>query len=94
MAAVRLVSGRCCRYGAVLLALEVVGGRRDSGRPTAWLGTLLDSLALVARSSMSLFAAPSDGLSATGTVVLVGERFVAISLLARPVAALRSRAHR
>jgi hypothetical protein len=53
-----------------------------------------DSFALVARSSVSLFSAPTGGLTSAGTLVLIVERFAAVGLLAMVVFALRSRVHR
>lgn len=56
--------------------------------------SFLDSLAVVARSSVSLFAAPAAGLSAIGALALVVERFVAVGLLALGIVALSSRVRR
>jgi Pentapeptide repeats (9 copies) len=53
-----------------------------------------DALAFVLRSSVSLFTAPTTGLTPGGTIVLVLERYISVSLLALAVFALRSRVAR
>jgi hypothetical protein len=65
----------------------IVGGYR--------LDDYWQSLAFVARNSISLFTVPSsDELSAFATFLLIGERLTAVSLLALFVFALRSRVAR
>lgn len=53
-----------------------------------------DSVAIVGRSSVSFFNAPTAGLAAMGAILLIAERFAAISLLALAVVGLRSRVQR
>jgi hypothetical protein len=53
-----------------------------------------EALAVILRNSVSLVSAPADGLTASGTFLLVAERFVAVALLAMVVLAVRSRVAR
>ena len=53
-----------------------------------------NTIAFVARSSVTLFSAPTDSLTAGGTLLLLAERFAAVSLLAICLFALRSKVAR
>ena len=53
-----------------------------------------EAAAYAARNSISLLSAPTTGLTAAGTFVLIADRFLAVTLLALTVLALRARVQR
>ncbi len=58
------------------------------------LDSFWGALAFVLRNSISLFSAPAVGLTPGGTILLIAERFTAVSLLTLTVFAVRSRVAR
>jgi hypothetical protein len=53
-----------------------------------------DALAFVSKNSISLFSAPTTGLTALGTLIVIIERFAAVTLIGLTVFAVRSRVQR
>jgi hypothetical protein len=88
--AVVLATTVLLRVGTGLFVRDSFDGTIEGYR----LDTLWGALAFVLRNSISLFSAPADGLTPGGAIMLIAERFAAVTLLALAVFAVRSRVAR